>query len=124
MRIYILSVLLCCLSCTSSNSDPSDTTDINKATPLKFESTKWKMRVDNDYPYRDRMLNDLIASKILKGMKREYVLDLLGRPTRVDTNYLFYRVAQKRLGFFPLHTKTLVIQLSGDTLVKTVRIHE
>ena len=124
MKTYILLLLLCSLACTNTNSESPESAEITKNTPLKFEKTKWKMRVDNQYPYRNRMLKDLIASKILKGIKKEEVLELLGVPTRTDTNYLFYRVAQKRLGFFPLHTKSLVIQLSGDTLVKTVRIHE
>ena len=91
---------------------------------MHFDKEKWKMVQDNVYPYRDKMLQHLIASDTLRGLQKQQVLSLLGTPTRQDTGYLFYRIAQKRIGFFPLHTKTLVVHLPGDSIVKWIKIHQ
>ncbi len=90
----------------------------------KFDKTKWSIKDATDYPYRDKMLNDLITNEKLKGLKKKEVIDLLGRPDRIDSSYLFYRIAQQRIGFFPLHTKTLVIKLTKDSTVEWRKIHQ
>ena len=90
----------------------------------KFDKTKWRIKDATDYPYRDKMLNNLITNEKLKGLKKEEVIDLLGRPDRIDSSYLFYRIAQQRISFFPLHTKTLVIKLTKDSTVEWRKIHQ
>lgn len=87
------------------------------------------MKEDNDssqpdYLYRNEMLKDLISNHSLKGLKKDELIDLLGPPDRIDSGYLFYMIAQKRLYFFPLHTKTLVIKLAKDSTVEWRKIHE
>ncbi len=82
------------------------------------------MQQKQDFPYRNAMLDDLIKSRILKGIKKGDVFQLLGEPSRTDTHYLFYRVAQQRLGALPLHTKTLVIKMDSLDVVQTVLIHQ
>ena len=82
------------------------------------------MKKDSDYPYRNKMLKDLIASDTLKRLKKEEIINMLGEPDRIDSAYLFYPIAQERLGFFPLHTKTLVIKLSNDSTANSVMIHK
>lgn len=89
----------------------------------KFDKIKWATQVDKDYPYRDDMLKDLITNGKLHGMNVANLLNLLGKPTRTDSGYLFYMVSQQRLGLFPLHTKSLVIKLSKDTVL-WVKTHE
>lgn len=90
----------------------------------KFDKNKWATKKDADYPYRDRMLNDLITNIKLHGLKKEQVVSLLGEPNRADTFYLFYTIAQKRLGSFPLHTKTLVIKFGKDNMVEWRKIKD
>lgn len=77
-----------------------------------------------DYPYRDNMLKDLLAKDTLHRVKKDSLLSLLGSPDRRDSNYLFYMIAQRRLGVLPLHTKTMVIKLTKDSAVEWVKIHE
>jgi hypothetical protein len=89
-----------------------------------FDHSKWQARDDNGYIYRNRMLKDLTESKQLKGLEKSEVMRLLGQPDRVDNGYLFYRVAQQRIGLFPLHTTTLVIRFSERDSVTAVLIHE
>ncbi|MDB5200926.1 MAG: hypothetical protein JWQ27_335 [Ferruginibacter sp.] len=95
-----------------------------ETTQEKFDQAKWNEREADDYPYRDKMLTDLLGSKRLKGMQRDTVLAILGEPTRSDSGYLFYRVSQEKLGPLTLHAKTLVIKFAGDSLVEWTKIHE
>ncbi|MEO6132366.1 MAG: hypothetical protein ABIQ02_10995 [Saprospiraceae bacterium] len=90
----------------------------------EFDLAKWKTKDKNDYPYREEMYKEVLYSDSFRRLKKEAVLDMLGMPDKVDSLYLFYLVAQKRIGFFPLNSKTLVIKLSDDGSVEWVKIHE
>jgi hypothetical protein len=116
--------LSCCLACNNINDKKSEKADTSTTTQLKFNEAKWKTKDGPDYPYRNQMLDNLIDSDTLKQLKRVEILDLLGEPDRIDSAYLFYRVKQKRITFFPLSTKTLVIKLSADSTVDWVKIHQ
>ena len=115
-RNLLLLVLLHCLSCKNKTQQNSQE---------KFDKTKWAAKQDKNYPYRDKVLMDLITNVKLKGLKKESVLNLLGPPNRTDSNYLFYTVAVDYFAEIPvpLHTKTLVIKFNNDT-VEWRKIHE
>ncbi len=113
---------MCFLSCKKEDRTE---TDKKETIPVAaFDKIKWKTKENRDYPYRDKMLDYLMTSDTLKKLKKEEVLNLLGQPDRIDSAYLFYRINQQRLYFFPLHTKTLVIKLKENDSVKPVMIHE
>ena len=68
---------------------------------------------------------DLICNKRLTGTKRIDILNMLDQPSKIDTNYIFYRINQTMLGdVLPLHTKTLGIEFAEDSTVRTSKIHE
>ena len=127
-RIYMLLLLFCCLACEedrSSNREFSATEAAGKAKPDSiFNKTRWVISDGKDYPYREKMLEDLVYRQQLKGLTKEELIEMLGEPDRSNKGFLYYRVAQKRLGLLPLHTTTLVIELSADSIVKSRRIHE
>ena len=90
-----------------------------------FDKAKWATQEGDSYPYRDGMLMDLIDNKRLTGTKRNDILNMLGEPSKIDTNYIFYRINQTKLGdVLPLHTKTLVIEFAADSTVRTSKIHQ
>ncbi len=91
---------------------------------VKFDKTKWAIKQDPDYPYRNKMISDFMTNYKLHDLKKDSVVQLLGLPDRTDNGFLFYRIAQQRLGIFPLHTKTLVIKLAKDSTVEWRKIHE
>lgn len=134
IRTYILFLLLYCLACNNNKvvektdkvENGSNTENLDSVTNTEngFDKTKWRAKDDHHYPYRDEMLEEVLSHLTLDSLKRDEVIDLLGQPDRSDGNYLFYRIAQKRLAFWPLHTKTLVIKLSEDSTINRVRIHE
>ncbi len=106
--------IIACISCHNKQ----------KQIPQKFDAEKWKLLDGRDFPYRDAMLDSLVYSYVLNGKPRYEVYRMLGEPSRVDKNYLFYQVAQQRLGAFVLHTKTLVIMLDSAGIVQMVKIHQ
>ncbi|WP_462221141.1 hypothetical protein [Ferruginibacter sp.] len=121
LKILLLLLAICCLACNNGKAkkEVSETT-----TAIEFDTTKWRTKDGDDYPYRDELLTYLITNNKLKGWKKDSVVALLGQPDKIDSNYLFYSIAQNRIGFFPLHTKTLVIKLAADSTVEWRKIHE
>ena len=91
---------------------------------ITFDKTKWRVKEGLDYPNRDQMLNSIVYNDTVRALNKDEILDLLGEPDRRNEGYLYYLISQRRLGFWPLHTKTLVIKLSGDNTIDWIRIHE
>jgi len=123
-KIFLAILFLSTFSCTSTGEEKSEVEETGTMAETKFDEIKWKTKKDLDYPFREEMLDDLISNHLPKELKRGEILDLLGQPDRIDSSYLFYRVFQKRIGFFPLHTTTLVIKLSPDSTINWVKIHK
>ena len=120
VKKIMLLFVICCCSCKNTKEEK-----INQPQE-KFDKVKWAIRKENEYPYREQMLKDFIASYQISGLKKEAILDLLGEPSRRDTGYLFYLVSRDFLGSFPVpfHTKTLVIKLKADSTVEWRKIHQ
>ena len=70
------------------------------------------------------MLDDILYSDLIRSLGKDEILELLGEPDRSNDGYLYYTISQKRLVIWPLHTKTLVIKLTGDNNVDWIKIHE
>ncbi len=90
---------------------------------IAFDSAKWQIKKGLDHPYRLNMLSDLMKSDTLKTLKKEEIITLLGPPNQIDDVYIFYTVAQKRIGLFPINTKSLVIKLAKDGTKNKVMTH-
>ncbi|MBS1731905.1 MAG: hypothetical protein JST02_01290 [Bacteroidetes bacterium] len=120
MNRFFYSVLFVTLFCWSCDHNRKQSSGADE----KFDSAKWMVNTDGKFPHRDAMLNDLLANSTLQRKKRAEVLRLLGEPTREDNGYLFYLVSQEKIGFFPLHTKTLVIKFTEYKVVEWVKIHK
>ena len=128
--IFYTFILLLCLSCredgdykTEVPSVVSENTSAAENDSV-FSPEKWKIKDGSDHPYRSAMLKDLVNDKDFRSLKRKEVLAVLGEPTKIDTNYLFYRIDQKRLGLWPIHTKTMVVKFTEDSLIEWIKIHE
>lgn len=108
-RVLLILLLLACLSCKNKSGGQSQE---------KFDKIKWAIKEDKKYPYRDKMLNDLVYKQKLKGVRKEEVIDMLGQPNRTDTNYFFYIVDESFFGDLPvpIHSKSLVIKFLNDTV--------
>lgn len=90
---------------------------------MVFDKSRWNVSEGLDYPFRDRMVNDVVYNDTIRDLSKNEILDLLGEPDRINENYLYYLVDQKRIGNWPLHTKTMVIKLTGDS-IEWIKIHQ
>jgi hypothetical protein len=94
------------------------------AGPENFNKEKWQTVDGGEYPFRDQMIHNLLYTDTIRRLKRDSILYLLGEPTRIDSNFLFYRVKQQTYGLLTMHTKTLVIKFAKDSSVAWIKIHE
>lgn len=123
VRICFLSFSLCCFACNSAHDEQTDYPD--SGTNIEFDKTKWATKVGKDYPYRDAMLEDVITDESWRSLNREGILDSLGEPDRTNDNHLYYMIKQKRLGFWALHSKFLVIKLrNNNDSIEWMKVHE
>ena len=124
LKNLLILLFLCCLACNTEGEEKSKSVDRGSGAEITFDKIKWATKDDIHYPYRDKMLTDLMTNYELHGVKKDSLVNLLGSPDRIDSSYLFYRIAQESLGFFPLHMTTLVIKLREDSTVQWLKIHE
>ena len=117
-------MLLYILACNTEKDEKSETFYPGAMAEITFDKTKWRVKEGLDYPNRDQMLNSIVYNDTVRALNKDEILDLLGEPDRRNEGYLYYLISQRRLGFWPLHTKTLVIKLSGDNTIDWIKIHE
>jgi len=113
--IFIVIILLFffCLSCQ------------NKSQPeIPFDKTKWSIKEDLDYPYRNQMVNEVLYSDSIRTLQKESLIELLGQPDYIREKHFYYRINETRLGAWILHTKTIVIKLSDDDTIDWIKLHE
>jgi len=108
-------MLFFCFACTSQK---------ESSTQIPFDKTKWSIKEDLDYPYRNQMVNEILYSDSLRTLQKEGLINLLGQPDYSREEHLYYRINETRLGAWILHTKTIVIKLSEDDSVEWIKLHE
>lgn len=114
-------IAICSVSCKEDSADSLTGVD---GTEVIFDSVKWRVKEEDNYPYRDQMVNDLLYDDDLRTLNESAILDLLGAPDRRNEEYIYYTVNQTRLGFWPLHTRSLVVKFSADNNVEWIKLHE
>ena len=123
IALYTAILLLCAYACSSDKKSKSDLIEQGIESEIKFDKSKWRSKEGADYPFRDPMLKDLIYNDTVRMLTENEILNLLGEPDRSTDGHLYYMIAQKRIGSWPLHTKSLVIKFSNDT-IEWMKIHE
>jgi hypothetical protein len=124
MKLTLICLLFICVACNPAKKDSVVNGMDTGAGELVFEKSKWDIMEGNDYPFRDRMVNDVLYNDTIRSLDKVQILELLGKPDRVNENYLYYKIAQKKLGNWPLHTKTLVIKLTESDSIEWIKLHE
>ncbi len=80
--------------------------------------------MEDNYSYRDEMLDDLVYNVKLKGLTKQQVIAMLGEPERTNDGHLYYEVLSEEVGSFPLHKKFLVIKLDKNNVVEWRKIKD
>lgn len=124
MRYTLILILI--LLITSFTACERSVDDQEGMNTVEFDQEQWQLKERRDYPHRDKMVEEVLYSKEIRKLSKQEMLHLLGEPDRSDSNFLYYTIKQDRLGgFFPLHTKTLVIKYKDEEdAVEWIKLHE
>ena len=79
---------------------------------------------DGEYPWRALMLDDLMHHDSIRALNQNELISLLGEPTRINENHLYYRIDESSLGNWTLHTQTLVIKYADEDSLVWMKIHQ
>lgn len=93
---------------------------------MKFDKQKWNKESDGFYEHREDMVNDLLENHLIKGMTYWQLTDLIGIPenySNLDSNTIAYCIMENYgWDIDPIETKTLMIVLTNDSLVKNYKV--
>jgi hypothetical protein len=93
---------------------------------IKFDKSKWNEKVDGIYLYREKMATDLIANHLRKGMIYREIVELLGNPevySDLGENIIASAIMEDfGWDIDPVETKTLIIELTKDSMVNNYEI--
>ena len=126
MKSRILLALLF-ISMNACNDERREYTEGMKIKPegkMLFDKSKWMEKDGRDYLYRDYMLNDILYNDSIRTFSKDQILEMFGTPDRKKENHMYYRITEKRLGFWTLHARYLVIRLSEKDKVKWIKVYE
>ena len=96
----------------------------------KFNKGRWEEFNDSDggeYPYRDRMLNDLVKNHKLKDLTYQQLIDSLGAPGNFGDNGNTVRyeiITGFESDIDPTYGKNLNLTLGADSIVTSYKILE
>ena len=120
-KIILLIVIIGFISCKKEKETAES---IQKETIIELNKANWNKKEADDYLYRELLIDSIIKNKELRSLGQKELLNFLGEPNRMENNHLYYTISQEKLGFWPLHTKTLVIKYSESDTITWIKIHE
>lgn len=124
IRIFLVFLFICMTSCKSERPEYTVGMKIKPDSKMLFDKSKWLDRDGRDYLYRDHMLNDIVYNDSIRSLSKDQILDLLGAPDRNKENHLYYRIKEKRLGFWTLHASYLVVRISEKETVEWIKVYQ
>ena len=98
--------------------------------PQKFTREAWSYSDGLNFPSRDNILQDLLASHPLKGLNHYQLQQLLGTPQQSDNSKFIYIYEIENTAYTynpkkkPVHIKNLLVYLSKDSIVTNTRVFE
>ncbi len=120
-KIFLLIAIIGFISCKK---DKETVESFQKETIIGLNKANWNKKEADDYLYRELLIDSIIKNKELRSLGQKELLNFLGEPNRMENNNLYYIISQEKLGFWPLHTKTLVIKYSESDTITWIKIHE
>ena len=91
----------------------------------KFDKVKWMTKDDIEFPFRNKMLKDLMTNYKLTGIKYSEVIKLLGEPNFSDSASFAYQVIEDYgRDIDPVYTKNLDFEFDKDSVITSYKIVE
>ena len=122
--VFIVFIFVFCFACKSDREENVENRKENQDSEMVFNKEKWAAKDGKDYPYRDKMINDIVYNDTIRMLNKEQLLELLGNPDYIREGHLYYRINETRIGNWTLNTKTIVIKLIEDRSIEWIKIHE
>lgn len=91
---------------------------------IKFDKTNWTTKDDMEYPYRKKMLKDLITNYKLSGIKYSELIALLGQPQYNDSASLGYEIETHYNVIDPDYAKKLEFIFNKDSVITSFKVAE
>lgn len=124
VQLFSIVVFVFCVACNSEVKNYEPDMSDKPSSVLVFDKTKWQTKEGRNYPFRDKMVNDVVYNDTIRSLQKPEIIDLLGEPDRNNDNYIYYLIKQERLLFWPLHSKFMVVKFKNDSTVEWIRIHQ
>lgn len=122
MKKFIL--LIITIGFISCKKEKETAESFHEEIDIMLNKVNWNKKEADEYLYRELLMDSVIENNKLRGLKQNELINTLGEPNRMENNHLYYTISQKKLGFWPLHTKTLVIKYSESNTITWIKIHE
>ncbi|WP_424961379.1 hypothetical protein [Ekhidna sp.] len=123
MRIIILLLVLnAFLVCCKSKNEEKTMETIQQ--DLAFDSKQWKVKQEDEYPFRPLMYKEVLYSDSVRTLSKPQILSLLGKPEREENNHFYYLIEANTIGSFALNQKSLVIKFKSDNSVEWIKLYE
>jgi hypothetical protein len=90
---------------------------------IKFDRENWDYGDGLEFPNRNKMLEDLLKSYKLKGLKYQEVIHLLHRPQQSSATEMVYDVDETVKKGKTTYVKKLILSLK-DSVVTDVKVYE
>jgi hypothetical protein len=95
---------------------------------MKFDKTKWLLKNDFEYPYREMMVKDLTNNHKLKGLTFKELSNFLGEPDYYsdDKTQVYYTIYEKYKwnDIDPVGGMKLDFVIGKDSSVQDFKIHK
>jgi hypothetical protein len=119
---YTLPFALSLVFLAGCSSSP-DAEPTNDTPPTAFSTVLWREKVQDDYPNRIHVYEEILYSDSVRTLTKNEILEMLGTPDRTGEGHIYYLIKQERLGLWPLHTKFLVFKFTPQDSVEWIKTH-
>lgn len=118
--ILIMSALAC-----QSDAEPKEDQETapDVVVDSVFDREKWLTVEDDQYPYREQMVHDVLYNDTIRDLTKDQLTGLLGEPNDLREGHLYYNISRSNLGGWTLTAKTLVIKLDNDSSIAWIKLH-
>lgn len=89
----------------------------------KFNKELWNTSNDGAYPHRIKFIDNILYSDTIRNLNKTQAMKLLGVPDYEKEDHLYYKISQTKLGFWTLHSKTLVIKIKENDSIDWIKMH-
>jgi hypothetical protein len=126
-KLLVVLLLVFIVNSSVIGNEKTNNKNIRLSNAVIFDKDKWLEHEGDYYPFREKMLVNILHTNLVRSFNKSETIKLLGEPTyyRENKNYLYYLINKKTLlGIWTLHTKTLVIKFKDDKTVEWIKVHE